>query len=335
MSDRRLKEAFDNIHADEQMKRHTQEFLARKTGGYRRGSAVPYWRMAAAMACLLFVLFGSGGWFLFFIPVSSISVDVNPSVELGVNRFDRVVTVETYNDDGQDIMSSLNVRFMDYRDALDKILDLESREAYLAEDSCIAITVSGAAEGKQREMLACLHTCASSYGNVHCSSGSHGEAEAAHAAGMTLGRYQAFLELQALDPSVTTEDIEGLTMNQIWDWIGELGGNTDNSVQGGNAAHHGTGHGCGGHHGTAGSDSGAAQENTGLSDGDSVQDEADTENGTAQRNAADTENGTAQQDTAGTQNGTAQQDTAGTQNGTAVQNGGGCGQNGHHGGHGH
>ncbi len=97
------------------------------------------------MACLLFVLFGSGGWFLFFIPVSSISVDVNPSVELGVNRFDRVVTVETYNDDGQDIMSSLNVRFMDYRDALDKILDLESREAYLAEDSCIAITVSGAA----------------------------------------------------------------------------------------------------------------------------------------------------------------------------------------------
>lgn len=128
-------------------------------------------------------------------------------------------------------MSSLNVRFMDYRDAMDMILSQESEEAYLAEDSCIAITVSGAEEGKQREMLAHLHTCASSYGNVHCSSGSHGEALEAHEAGMTLGRYQAFMKLQALDPSVTQEDIEGLTISQIWDKIAELSGNREDDLQ--------------------------------------------------------------------------------------------------------
>ena len=55
---------------------------------------------------------GFGGYFLYFIPVSSISVDVNPSIELGINRFDKVVTVDTFNNDGYHIMSSLNVRFM-------------------------------------------------------------------------------------------------------------------------------------------------------------------------------------------------------------------------------
>ena len=29
-------------------------------------------------------------------PVSAVSIDVNPSIELGVNRFDRVVAVEGY-----------------------------------------------------------------------------------------------------------------------------------------------------------------------------------------------------------------------------------------------
>ncbi len=306
MSDRRLREAFDSVHADEQIKRHTREFLARKTVGYRKKTAFPYWRLAAAMACLLFILMGSSGYFLFFIPVSSISVDVNPSVELGVNRFDRVVTVDTYNDDGQDLMSSLNVRFMDYRDALDKILDLERREAYLAEDTCIAIAASGA-EGKQREMLSCLHTCASSYGSVHCSSGSHGEAKAAHEAGMTLGRYQAFLELQALDPSVTPQDVKGLTMNQIWEWIEELAGNTENFVQNGNALHNGNGHGCGRHHGTASSDPYTTQDSSGI------QNEGETD----------------------MYRGESVQDGADSQDESATQNEGACRQNGHHGGHGH
>lgn len=261
MSDRRLKEAFDNVHADDEIKRRTREFLARKTRSYGRGTMFPYRRLAAAMACLLFVAMGWGGYFLYFIPVSSISVDVNPSIELGINRFDRVVRVDTYNDDGYNIMSSLDVRFMDYRDAMDVILNQESEEAYLAEDSCIAIAVSGAAEGKQREMLACLHTCASSYGNVHCSTGSHGDAAAAHEAGMTLGRYQAFLELQALDSSITAEDIEGLTISQIWDKIAELSGDTG---QDGNAAQYTPGgqNGCGMHHGNGGQDGASTQNGT-------------------------------------------------------------------------
>lgn len=275
MSDRRLKEAFDNIRADDEIKRHTREFLARKTEGYRRGSSFPYGRLAAVMAaCLMMAIIGGGGYFLYFIPVSSISVDVNPSIELGINRFDRVVTVDTFNADGDDIMSSVNVRFMDYRDAMDKILNQESEEAYLSEDSCIAITVSGAAEGKQREMLAHLHTCAASYGNVHCSSGSHVDAEAAHEAGMTLGRYQAFQELQALDPSVTAEDIEGLTMSQIWDRIAELSGNTGDTGQDRNVGQNG----CGAMHNGDNAQSGSAGQNGDVED--SSQNGNSTQNGT-------------------------------------------------------
>lgn len=319
MSDRRLKEAFDNVHADEAMKRHTREFLARKTKGYGRKNIFPYWRMAAAMACLLVLLMGCGGYFLYFIPVSSISVDVNPSIELGINRFDRVVRVDTYNEDGEDIMSALDVRFMDYRDALDLILNQESEEEYLTEDSCIAIAVSGTAEGKQREMLACAHTCASPYGNVHCSSGSSGDAKAAHEAGMSLGRYQAFLALQALDPSVTPEDIEDLTMNQIWDRIEELGGDTGNLGKNGNGGCNGT-HECNRHHGNTLQNDSTSQDDTGAVDEDGAQDGTGMQDGDDARNGAGARNENTVQNT-GTDSGN---DTQGT-----------CRQNGHHGGHGH
>lgn len=50
---------------------------------------------------------------------------------------------------------------------------------------------------------------------------------AAHEAGMSFGKYKAFLELQALNPDITAEDIKDLTMRQIRDMIAELSGNTD------------------------------------------------------------------------------------------------------------
>ena len=38
---------------------------------------------------------------------------------------------------------------------------------------------------------------------------------AAQEAGLPYGKYRAFLELQALDPSLTPEDVAGMTMQEI------------------------------------------------------------------------------------------------------------------------
>ena len=62
-----------------------------------------------------------------------------------------------------------------------------------------------------REILAQVEDCA---GGAACTLTSEEEMAAAQEAGLPYGKYRAFLELQALDPSLTPEDVAGVTMQE-------------------------------------------------------------------------------------------------------------------------
>lgn len=240
--DERIKEAFGEIKADDNLKKRTMEYLRRKT---IKDTVLTYKRRAAAFACMLFLFIGSGGYFVYFTEVVAISIDVNPSFELGINRFDKVVSVVAYNEDGSRVLSGMNIRFMDYRDALEQILADESMKQYLTPDEYIAVTVFGKQEEKNDRMLADMASCTASYKNVHCSSGSYGEVAAAHSTGMSCGKYKAYLELKALEPDITEEEAGELTMRQIRDRINAItGGTGSGAIDEGETEHH-TGHGHG------------------------------------------------------------------------------------------
>ena len=68
--------------------------------GSARRSAGGVWPPLLACLALVVALLGGGGW-LWFTPTASVSVDINPSLELRLNRFSRVVAVEGANADGQ------------------------------------------------------------------------------------------------------------------------------------------------------------------------------------------------------------------------------------------
>ena len=64
-------------------------------------------------------------------------------------------------------------------------------------------------------------------------------------AGLTLGKYRAYLALHDLDPTVTPEEVQNLTMAEIRDRIQALGGTlpTGSGEHGQTqAGHHGQGH---------------------------------------------------------------------------------------------
>lgn len=218
----KVKETFEKIHADDELKRNTKEFLFQKTKGYRKNKFFPYKRMAMIMACFLLVILGQKGYSAYFTSVSTISIDVNPSIELEVNQFDRVIDVKSYNEDGDIIISAMNIRFLDYREALMLLLQSENITQYLTQEQLVLITVFGTNEERNTEMLADLTTCTGSYNNIQCSVGNSKDVAAAHSLGLSYGKYKVFLELQALDPNITIEDIRGLTMRQIRDMMIEL-----------------------------------------------------------------------------------------------------------------
>ena len=240
----KIRAAFGEIHAEEELKNRTRAYIAQQMSARRKPSG--RMRLIPVLACCLFVLLaGWGGHHIYFSPSSIISIDVNPSLELGINRFDKVISVEGYNDDGAALANAVDVKYLDYAQALTRILESDAFAPYTSGDAAISIAVFGSDEEKNNEMLSQVEACTAGYRNAHCYADDMDTAAAAHAAGLSCGKSRAYLALQALDPAVTSEDIQGMTMREIRDRIADLSGNsasaqaqeTDLSSGGG---HHGS-----------------------------------------------------------------------------------------------
>ncbi len=212
----RLKQAFDAVHADEALKAHTRAYLSERVWRKKRRSPLKRRVLPALAAACLVLILGLGGSFLYFTPTAFISIDINPSLELGVNRFDRIVSVEAYNEEGQALADTLDVKHLDYRQALELLLSNQTVEAYLSQDGVLDLTVSGENDSQCDEIYQAMEDCSSGHQNVHCHSSGSDLAVQAHAAGMSVGKYRAFLILRELDPDVTAEEVQGMSMAEIY-----------------------------------------------------------------------------------------------------------------------
>lgn len=237
----RLKETFDSIHAEEDLKNRTKDYVFQKTQGYKknRSRAYVYKSLVPVAVCFLFVLIGLGGYHIYFTPTSVISIDINPSFELEVNRFDRVISIEGFNKDGDRLVESLNVRFLNYTEALKQILNNEDVETYLSRDELLSIAVIGSDKTRNEQMLSHIESCTAEHKNTHCSSAEAKDVEGAHESGLSCGKYKAFLELQALDPSITVEQVQGMTMREIRELIKTLSPSSSSEGADGTAAESG------------------------------------------------------------------------------------------------
>lgn len=242
--DRRIYDAFDSVHAEEELKDKTKSYLSHKLYTQHK-THTSYVRYAVIVLCCLIIGLGVGGYTLYTTPVAAISIDINPSIEFEVNRFDRVISVTGYNDEAKTIVKDLNLQNSKYDDAIIALLESKQISRYLTEDSFISISVASENDSKSTEIQQRVSSCTGKrYGNVSCHIGKSEDVPTAHHSGLSFGKYRAFLELQALDPTVTIEDVKDLTMCQIQDWIDECSGNVskdDNENQYSNRNGHNNG----------------------------------------------------------------------------------------------
>lgn len=243
----KIKAAFDTVRAGDELKSRTKAFIEKKTQGYTVRKALNYRRIIpSAAVCLALVLFAGTG--LYFTPTAHINIDINPSLELGINSLDKVISVNALNDDGKQLAETLDIKFTDYDEALRKILDNESVEAMLYENEVMAITVIETNSDQSERILSNVRTCANGYNNVYFNSANSEEAAEAHALGLSCGKYRAFLELSALDPDITPEEIQEMTMREIRDLTAALQSKNENNElppKTNGRGHHGNGNGHG------------------------------------------------------------------------------------------
>ena len=84
----RLKETFDQIKAEEELKNRTKVFVSEKiqndTSSKAGTAGRSIRRLAPVFVCMAILLIGS--YWLYFTPAWQISIDINPSIEISIFR---------------------------------------------------------------------------------------------------------------------------------------------------------------------------------------------------------------------------------------------------------
>lgn len=171
----RLRQAVGSVCADQALKDRTQAAVYRRAGRRHRPRQTLRW--AAAVLCALVLTIGLS---VYFTPVSAICVNINPSLELKVNRFDRVISVKGLNPDGQALAGELNLQFMEYTGAIEALLADETIQSCLAQGKDMSIAVICDDQSQSDRMLARLEDCTQGHENVSCHAGEEGSHSQQH-----------------------------------------------------------------------------------------------------------------------------------------------------------
>jgi hypothetical protein len=107
-----------------------------------------------SLLVVIAIAVGAGIYYLYYMPVTYIGIDINPSVELSINRMGKVIDAVPLNDEADILLSDLDLDNMDSEDAIEKIVDGSTEMGYineLAEDNAISVSVSGENEEEDTE----------------------------------------------------------------------------------------------------------------------------------------------------------------------------------------
>lgn len=238
-----IQQAFDIVHAEKELCQNTKQYLSHQiqkrqiSQNTKRNTRIRY-AVSAACMILVFVVFST--YQAYTTEVSAISIDGSASLELGINRFDRVVRVSQF-DMAQ--IEETQLLHKNYIEAVDCVMQQEIVSD--PNNMSVQIGVTADSEKHGQQILSCLSTEAPEVTNyAHCYAVSQEIAEQATQAGISMGKYKIYLQLQEQYPDLEISDISHLCMQDLVAML-----STDEPIQNNtnidcnsDMEHHGNGH---------------------------------------------------------------------------------------------
>ena len=233
-----FKSAMSHIHAKENMKRKTEEYLMDNlsaisvTPNQVREKSLLMKRVIAVACAAIFVCGTSLGAYAYYkTPTSYLSLDINPSVELGVNAFGKVVSTMAYNNDGKTILDGQNVMGSSVKSAVSTLVKSAAQKGFVAKDGSTVIAVTSetdnnstatnledaAAQGADSAVKSEGDTASVLKENVALE-----RRDEARKLGITPGKLNLIQKLQALDPSITVDEYKDAKVTDIMKKFVEL-----------------------------------------------------------------------------------------------------------------
>ena len=225
MTGKRIGTAFEEVHASEELKNKTIDFLRGRMNEEEKPAVKTEKKNAfipvlAALAAVICVVTGAGVYKTTVTETAYVSIDVNPSIELCLNKYDKVIRADAYNDDGAAILEGVDVKGDKCADAIDEIINSDAMSAYLGEDARLTVTVACGSKKDEERLRESIDTCESISGHgAYLQTVSSGIAAEAHDCGYTIGKYSAVRELCDENENVSIDSCQDMSMAQIYSEI--------------------------------------------------------------------------------------------------------------------
>lgn len=163
----------------------------------------PKWlRYISSVAAAAVLVTAIGGGVAYATPYGVVSLDVNPSLEYTINRFDYVLSVEGVNEDGQEMLAEMDKKQLVHRrigDAIEaSVAQLEAGNWLRGEADEILLAAGTGADAHSERLIRELETdlCQNREGlEVRGLTVSREELDAARGEGMSAGRRRILHEL--------------------------------------------------------------------------------------------------------------------------------------------
>lgn len=218
--------AFLQIKADQALIAKTENYIAKvkyKRRNMKNGSK-PKGMLTALSACLAMLCLAIGmlSWRLYTTSETIISVDVNPSIEFALNRFDRVVSVYAYNAEGEALLRDMDIGGKSPDIALEMLISEMGRVGYIKQDGLFSITVQTANVQREQSLCKSLITAAEKMlqgfeakPSVEVYPVTVDIQIHAHDHNMTPAKYLAILELMEVDEAASLNEYCEKSIGQI------------------------------------------------------------------------------------------------------------------------
>ena len=242
-------EYMDGVKAEEELKAKTAAFVRavlRDANGQKRTSfsapadkkrAVRKKILLAASSIAACAILALGAAALYYTPVNYVSLDINPSVELGINTFDRVVSAQAYNEDGFLLLEESTCKNLPVEEAVRVLVQEAAEQGFLFEDGSTVIALTAEANGEKS--AAELQAASENGANQVLQAGAYTAIvysdcadlklrEEALEAGVSPGKFRLILMLQALDPSITVAQYKEARITELMLKANELMSQSEN-----------------------------------------------------------------------------------------------------------
>jgi len=174
-------------------------------------------KVLASVAVLMVAFMGSSVW-AYYTPYYSISLDVNPSIVLTANRFERIIDISAINADARTLLQDVSVMNQKAGVAVLGVLQGMERAGYLQESTDVFLATTGKSDEKSQKLANTLDQVAKRVlppqienieregGNVTTETIGIEMVKAAKAIGMTPGKYNIIVNKLGEDP-VELQDV--------------------------------------------------------------------------------------------------------------------------------